>query len=92
MILSDRGIGIPDNPLSPYVLASWGRSARLVAELACEQGLGDAVAWEAFCGDVTTWGLNEKGKPWLHLASGLAAFKAVHGNRKSRPRRKVRRG
>lgn len=66
-----HGVGIPDNPLAPYVHADWTRQARIVAQVAVCEALGDEVAWALIVG--------EEGR--------LAAYRAVHGNRKGKARR-----
>lgn len=89
MMLSARGIGCPDDMLGRYPHPDRPRQARIVA-WAVENGLGDRVAWEAICGDVTTVSLDARGRATIHLASVLEAYRVVYGNRRT-SRRRVRR-
>lgn len=87
-MLADRGVGIPDNALGPYPTPQ--RHARLVA-WAAEHGLDDRVAWCAILTEQTTVE-TVKGKEVVHLAGTLAAYRAVHGNRKGKTKRRRRGG
>lgn len=71
MMLSAPPVGIPDDALSPYTLADRPRQARIVAQVAVCEALGDEVAWALIVG----------------TEGGLGAFRAVHGNRKGKARR-----
>ena len=67
-MLSAPPVGIPDDPLSPYVLDSWDAYARIVTQVAVCEALGDEVAWHLIVGE----------------QGALAAHRSAYGNRKGR--------
>lgn len=88
-MLSDRGIGIPDDTLGPWPHPNRTRHARIIA-WATEYAIGDQVAWCEMLGDRSTVIIDKKGKEQLRLAGTLAAYRAVHGNRNGKRRRNSR--
>jgi hypothetical protein len=70
-----HGIGIADDPLSPYVHPDWSRQARIVAQAAVCEALGDRLAWHLIVGE----------------EGALAAHRSVYGNRKGKGRGSRRR-
>ena len=86
-MLSWRGIGCPDDPLSPFPLADRPREARLLDEALC-LGLGDGEAWAWIVGDAATKVVvDSKGREKVVLAGPLAIHATIYGNRPKRPRR-----
>lgn len=77
---------LPDDAVSPWPHPQRAAHARVVA-WTVEQALGDRVAWCSILGDVTVPYVDDKGKRRWRLAPTLAAFRAVHGNRKGKRRR-----
>lgn len=92
MMLKAGGVGVPDDPLCRYTLPGRAAQARVVAEVACEQGLGDEVAWEVMLGDVTREYRDAKGRIRLRLSPTLEAYRVVYGNRKGNGGRRVASG
>jgi hypothetical protein len=89
MMLTDGIVGIADDALGPYPHPQRVHYSRLVA-WAVEYGLGDRVAWSSILNELTTVEIVKR-KKVVHLAGTLAAFKAVHGNRKGKAGRRRRR-
>lgn len=89
-MVSAKGVGVPDDALSPYPHPDRARHARCAA-WAIENGLGDMVAWESICTGRTTVTVDARGRETIHLASVLEAYRVVYGNRRSRPKRRGRR-
>lgn len=73
-MLSAPPVGIPDHALGAYVHPHQADMARIVAQVAVCEALGDEVAWHLIVG--------EKG--------ALAAYRVVHGNRKTTRRARRR--
>lgn len=89
LAIAAGGIGVPDWP-PPFRYAHPRYVEHIRDALpAIELGLGDRVAWELLCGDVTRVELDDRGREVVHLPPNLGAYRVVYGNR---PRRRRRRG
>lgn len=80
-LLRDRGIGIPDHALGPFVHPKQHQHARIVAETAVEEALGDGVAWALIVGDTATRTVREKDKDVVVLSGPLLSFQVAYGNK-----------
>jgi hypothetical protein len=90
-LLRPKGVALPDDTIFRYGHPDRPAQARVVAEVVCEQGLGDEVGWAVILGDAGHWTDDGKGRPVWEHASVLANFRLVHGNRRNARRKSARR-
>jgi hypothetical protein len=89
MMLSDPPVGVPDHALGRFVHHDQARMARIVAQAAVCEALGDAVAWHLIVGDEATRVVQDgKGRDVVVIRGPLLAHQVVYGNRKGRGSRR----
>lgn len=91
-MLSAPPVGVPDHALGAYVHHDQARMARIVAQVAVCEALGDDVAWHLIVGDEATRIVQDsKGRDVVVIRGPLLAFQVVYGNRKGKGRARRRR-